>query len=133
MGGDQVIILDTHAWIWWTTESNRLSSRAAKAVAEADALGVSIMSCWEVAMLVRKQRIAFKTDVEEWIALALQRPRVRLLLLDPKTAVRATRLPATAPDDPVDRMVIAECLKHGVPLVSKDHRIAASRLVQVIW
>jgi PIN domain nuclease of toxin-antitoxin system len=47
-----MILLDTHAWIWWVTESMHLSKQAAQAIAQADRLGVHIISCWEVAMLV---------------------------------------------------------------------------------
>lgn len=28
-----MIILDTHAWFWWLTESPKLSAKAAKAIA----------------------------------------------------------------------------------------------------
>ncbi len=71
-----MILLDTHAWIWCVTESVRLSGIAAQAIAQADSLGVHIISCWEVAMLVEKGRIGFKQDVAEWVDLALQRPKV---------------------------------------------------------
>lgn len=54
-----MILLDTHAWIWWVTESIQLSKQAAQAIAQADCLGVHVISCWEVAMLVEKGRIGF--------------------------------------------------------------------------
>lgn len=52
-----MILLDTHAWIWWVTESPNLSSRARRTITRSDELGVSAISCWEVAMLVAKQVI----------------------------------------------------------------------------
>ena len=79
-----MILMDTHAWIWWATESSHLSPRARQAIDETDDLGVSIISCWEVAMLFAKQRIGFNIDVQDWIDLALQRPKIRLIPLDPK-------------------------------------------------
>lgn len=36
-----MILLDTHAWIWWVTESVRLSAEATQAIAQADRLGVT--------------------------------------------------------------------------------------------
>ena len=52
-----MILLDTHAWIWWVTESARLSAKATQAIVQANSLGVHIISCWEVAMLVEKGQV----------------------------------------------------------------------------
>ena len=35
-------------------------------------------------------------------------------------------------DDPADMLIVATALHYGAPLVTNDHRIEASRLVQVI-
>ena len=53
-----MIILDTHAWIWWVNESKKLSDKAQAAIQQADSVGISAISCWEVAMLVGKERIS---------------------------------------------------------------------------
>ena len=128
-----MILLDTHAWIWWVAESPRLSRGAGQAIAEADELGISIMSCWEVAMLVAKQRIGLNLDVQDWIDLALQRPKVWLIPIDPGIAVLSTRLPGGFHADPVDRLLAATCLTYGIPLVSKDRAITDWRHISVIW
>lgn len=128
-----MIILDTHTWIWWVTESQQLSIKAKQAITKAESLGVSIISCWEVAMLVAKQRIGFNIDVQEWIEQALKRPKVQLLPLDPNLVVTSTRLPGNFHKDPADRMIVASCLKYGVPLISKDQRIKSWRHISVVW
>ena len=86
-----MILLDTHAWIWWVTESNRLSKRALRAIRRADAVGVSPLSCWEIAMLVEKERIGLSMDVREWVERALEPPTVQIVPLDPAIAVEAAR------------------------------------------
>lgn len=128
-----MILLDTHVWIWWATESPHLSSGAKQEIVRSDDLGVSVISCWEVAMLVAKQRIGFNIDVQDWIDLALQRPKIRLIPLDPKIVVLATRLPGKFHSDPVDRLIVATCLTYGIPLISKDQQIADWRHITVIW
>ena len=35
-----MIILDTHAWIWWVNESSTLTPAARRAIETADQLGV---------------------------------------------------------------------------------------------
>jgi len=127
-----MILLDTHAWIWWVTESKNLSANAAKVIMQANNLGVHIISCWEVAMLVEKGRIGFKQDVAEWVNLALQRPKVTLINFEPKTAVLAARLKGFH-GDPADRFLAATCLTHNIPLVTKDQKIHDWKQINVIW
>jgi PIN domain nuclease of toxin-antitoxin system len=128
-----MIFLDTHAWIWWVTESEKLSTKAIQAICDADTVGVSIMSCWEVAMLVEKKRIGLTMDVEDWLAYALERPKIRLHHLDTKIVVRSTRFSGSGIGDPVDRLLIAAALSEAAALVTKDEIIRKSQLVQVIW
>lgn len=128
-----MILLDTHAWIWWTTESPKLSQNARQSIEDAKDLGVSIISCWEVAMLVSKGRIGFHVDVKTWIDFALQRPKIRLLPINAEIAVLSTRLPGTFHADPVDRFLAATCLTHGIPLVSKDEKITNWQQITIIW
>ena len=46
-----MIVLDTHIWVWWVSEADRLSEtqRAEIEAAEQSGRGVSAISCWEVA------------------------------------------------------------------------------------
>lgn len=128
-----MIMLDTHAWIWWTNESSKLSQDAFTTIQAKDRLGVSIISCWEVAMLVAKQRIGFKMDVQDWIDMALELPKIQLIPLNPKSAVLSSRLPGTFHGDPADRLIVATCLNLGLSLITKDKRIARWGQIQVIW
>ena len=128
-----MIILDTHAWLWWNNESSNLSNSARTAIDLTDAIGISTMSCWEVAMLAGKSRIELSMDVEAWINLALEHPKVRLLPLTPQIAVLSTRLPGNFHGDPGDRLIVATALNHKVPLISKDRKIQEWGYLQVIW
>lgn len=53
MGCWQVIVVDTHVWVWWTLAAGRLSVHQRDAISsnEDDLIGVSAISCWEVAKL----------------------------------------------------------------------------------
>ena len=99
-----MIVLDTHAWIWWATGSARLPAMARHAIDGAEALGVCAISLWEVGMLVAKRRIEFDREPLVWLKQALALPRVDLLPLSPEVAVEAARLPSAFPGDPADQI-----------------------------
>lgn len=122
-------LLDTHAWIWLCSDPTRLSSLALAATTD-ETLCISIISCWETAMLVQKGRLTFTIEVEQWIEFALQ--SVILLPITPSIAIASTRL-QNFHGDPADRLIIATCLEHSLPIISKDDKIRSTTLVQVIW
>ena len=139
-----MILLDTHALIWWADgRGDKLSERARERLdqelargqrAEADAgLLVSAMSCWEVAMLVSRGRLALSLEVERWLALVAAIPAVRLLPLEPAVAVAATRLPEPFHADPADRFLVAQARALAVPLLSADSTIQSYPHVHCLW
>jgi PIN domain nuclease of toxin-antitoxin system len=128
-----MIALDTHAWIWLASNSTKLSRKAKSACSSAEALLVSAISVWEVAMLVAKARLVLDRDVEVWIRQALALPKVRLEPLTPTIAVRATRLATAFPGDPADRIIAATALEHAAPLVTRDERLRAQSTLRTIW
>ena len=128
-----MIVLDTHTWLWWTNESINLSGKADEAIKQADLIGIPVISCWEISMLVAKSRIELSMDVEVWIDLALQHPKVKLLPLTPAIAVLSTQLPGDFHGDPADRFIVATSLIQQAPLISKDRKIQSWGYVEVIW
>ncbi|MEB3192970.1 MAG: type II toxin-antitoxin system VapC family toxin [Snowella sp.] len=128
-----MIILDTHVWFWWLTESPKLSIKAAEVIAVNTEIGVSAISCWELAMLVSKDRITLSMDVQVWLDLAFQHPKAKLLPLSPEIAVVSTRLPGSFHGDPADRLIVASSLVHKVPLISKDEKIQKWGYISTIW
>ncbi|BFM39097.1 type II toxin-antitoxin system VapC family toxin [Synechocystis sp. LKSZ1] len=128
-----MIILDTHAWIWWMTESTALSPQALATIEQHSTIGVPSICCWEVAMLVAKNRLTLSMDVQVWLRLSLEHPKVRLLTIGPEIAVLSTRLPGNFHNDPADRLIVATGLFYQVPLVSKDSLIQKWGYLDIIW
>lgn len=129
-----MIVLDTHVWLFWVDDNLKALPRLAlKTIQNVDTLGISIISCWEIAMLVAKQRLAFNIDVQAWVDQALQYPGVLLLDLDPEIAVLSARLPGKFHGDPADRIIVATCMKYGCPLITKDRKIRSWGKIKTIW
>ncbi len=129
-----MIVLDTHVWLFWVNDDRELiSKKALTAINRAESLGVSVISCWEIAMLLAKRRLAFNMDVQDWVNQASKYPGIRLIGLNAEVAVLSTRLPGNFHGDPADRMIVATCMKHNVPLISKDKMIRSWGQIKVIW
>lgn len=128
-----MIALDTHIWIWWVQGDPLLTPEYFDYVQahEATGLGVSVISCWEVAKLVEGGRITLPLPVGEWIAKALAYPGVRLLELSPQVAVESTQLPGIFHRDPADQIIVATARLYGCPLVTMDQKIRSYAHVQV--
>ncbi|WP_413160905.1 type II toxin-antitoxin system VapC family toxin [Capilliphycus salinus ALCB114379] len=119
-----MIILDTHIWIWWVDENPKLSSQNREIIQsnQASGLGISIISCWEVAKLVEKNRLAFECSVEEWLELALKYPGIQLLELTLPIILESTRLSGFHAD-PADQIIVATAKIHGSLLITQDEKI----------
>ncbi len=129
-----MIVVDTHAFLFWLSEPRRLSRPAARALARADRIGVPDIVLWELAMLFERGRITLATgDVEAWLDDAVAQPRVELLPVTPAIAVRSTRLSARFHGDPADRLIAATAIVEGAPLVSADEKLRAFAAIDVIW
>jgi len=131
-----VILLDTHAWVWWLSDPEKLSTAAREridAAVEGDRVLVSAISAWELALLVKKGRLELDEPVEEWIARAEALPFLEIVPMDSRIAVYSVLLPEPLHDDPADRIIIATAATLGIHLVTKDAKIHDYPGVQTLW
>ena len=131
-----MIVLDTHALVWWVNGDVALSKKAKAAIAQELTGGqiiVSAISAWEIAMLVRQEKLVLSMDVDSWLATVAAIEAVRFLPLDVEVMVKSVDLPGEFHKDPADRMIVATARKLAVPLVTKDDKIRAYAHVKTIW
>jgi PIN domain nuclease of toxin-antitoxin system len=133
VGRRAVIVLDTHAWIWWRADPARLSGLGARAIAESDRIGVSSISVWELGMLVRRGRISLDRTVARWVRQALADARIAVLAPGPDVALAAALLDDDFPGDPADRLIYSAARQAGARLVTRDAHIARFDPARVVW
>ena len=129
-----MIVLDTHAWLWWTLDPEMLSESQREAVVsnEEEGIGVSAISCWELAKLCEYGRLELPVELSEWLDAALKYPGISLLNLTPEIVVESTRLPGDFHRDPSDQIIVATARVHQCPLVTSDGKIASYAHVQTV-
>lgn len=132
--GDE-LLLDTHALLWWQAGSGLLGAGAAEAIDSAARVLVSPLSCWEVAMLVAKGRVALDRPVGRWVD-DLVSGAVEVAEITPRIAATAGSL-VDFHGDPADRLIYATAATEGLVLVTHDRRLAdhaaAEGDVRVVW
>lgn len=131
-----MIVLDTHALIWWLADPAKLSAAARKTINDRvakHAVGVSAASVLEVATLVRRKRLLLTTTFEEWLADVRQLPELELLPITAEIATRAGSFDESVHGDPIDRLIIATTLAEKAKLVTADKQIRALDVVDCVW
>lgn len=115
-----MIVLDTHIWVWWLNDKDRyLSTQQRDTIEQAELVAVSVVSCFEVAQIVKKGRLLLPLPVNAWLQEALQPAGVELLPLSVTIACRAVDL-TPVHKDPFDRLIIATVLDYFSQLMSID-------------
>ena len=133
-----MILLDTHALLWWQADGSRLSREAARAIERAESILVSPVSFWEIGLLEAKGRIRLDRDPFEWVQAVLRDDRLSAAALSPSAAMVAGRLPGDGFEgDPADAMLYATAMQERVALVTKDQRMrlfaAGRKDIRTIW
>lgn len=129
-----MIVVDTHAWLWLLAAPERLSPDAVAAIEEADVIGVSAMSCWEIGMLETRGRIRLAAPPLEWVRSALAQERTVGLAVEAEIATAAALLPGEElRGDPADRIIYATARAHDAPLVTKDAALRAYDPRGTLW
>ncbi|MBF0192442.1 MAG: type II toxin-antitoxin system VapC family toxin [Magnetococcales bacterium] len=121
----QVIVLDSHVWYWWVNlEHNRLPSETIQMIESAPRVGVSAVSCYELALAHYRGRLELPLPPQDWFSRALDGSDVELLPLTAGIAMRAVEL-TNIHRDPFDRIIIATTIELDAMLASIDGHFSA--------
>lgn len=128
-----MILLDTHALVWLASDPEKLSSQARIAIrAHPVSLHISIVSAWEISLLVKRGRLTLPLAPDEYLARAIAHHGLIELPLGRRVAQASVSLPDIH-NDPFDRILITECHVRGLSLISRDALIPRYPNLRVIW
>lgn len=129
-----MIVLDTHALLWWALDPAQLSTVAADMVQEMERSGgfASAISIWELGVKVQRGKLELGIDVAE-LAHRIERGAVvELLAVDTATWLESLAL-EWQHRDPADRVIVATARRRGLPLLTKDDAMHAFGGVSCVW
>ena len=126
------LLLDTHAFLWWTLDDAQLSALAREAIASPDNLVyVSAATAWEIAIKASLGRVEAPQDLEGFMTEEMRRSSFRPLAVDLRHALAVRNLPLHH-RDPFDRLLVAQALREELTLVSGDPQVTRYP-VTVLW
>jgi PIN domain nuclease of toxin-antitoxin system len=117
------LLLDTQAFLWFILQDSRLSWAAEAAISlPANEVLVSPASYWEIAIKVSIGKLALSQPFDPFIEQQIVKNQLVVLPIEPRHAARVVALPFHH-RDPFDRILVAQSLLEGIPLVSSDARL----------
>jgi PIN domain nuclease of toxin-antitoxin system len=126
------ILLDTHTFLWWITDDQKLSGRAREIISDgSNELFLSAATGWEIAIKVQIGRLKLPEEPIRFILEQMRINAIQSLPIQMNHALHVSTLPQHH-RDPFDRLLIAQAQLEGLPVLSSDHQLANYQ-VEVIW
>ena len=126
------VLLDTHTFLWWITDSPRLSARAREVIQDSNnELFFSAASGWEIAIKAQLGRLQLPDNLEQFIVDQLSLNTILVLPIQLRHALHVYTLPQHH-RDPFDRMLVAQSQIENLPILTTDSQIAQYD-VETIW
>ena len=121
-----LLLLDTHVWLWLVAGSPLLSTEARHKIEGAAAVGtlrIAAISLWEVALLASRGGIVLGKSIGLWLEEALADPGPAIDPLSPQIAIESYALPDVFHRDPADRLIVATARVANATLMTRDRHI----------
>ncbi|MGC1372422.1 MAG: type II toxin-antitoxin system VapC family toxin [Candidatus Sulfotelmatobacter sp.] len=124
-------ILDTHAFLWALAGDARMSPLARDTFAGSAGLSLSIASVWEILVKVQSGKLNLPRPVGPYVLRKLAENGIEVLTISIDHLLALERLPMHH-RDPFDRMLIAQSVEEGWPIITSDPAFKQYP-VRVIW
>lgn len=119
------VLIDTHVFIWWTSEPTRLSPSVYDILTAPDTEPIlSIVSVWEMQIKESLGKLSLKTALSNLVDDEISRNHIHLLPIQLSHIYALNHLPFHH-RDPFDRLLIAQSMLEKLVIVSIDEKFDA--------
>ena len=126
------LLLDTHVFIWWACEPDKLSQKVLGLCEDAEnSLILSVASVWEMQIKMQLGKMKLHLPIKELIENQQEANNLEVLQIQFNHVMGIDGLPAIH-NDPFDRLLIAQTNTENLTLISKDKKIAEYP-VESLW
>jgi PIN domain nuclease of toxin-antitoxin system len=126
------LLLDTHAFLWFLLDDPQLNATAQAVIVDPlNTVEVSPASFWEIAIKIGLQKYTLPEPYQAFMEREIADNDFRILPIEPKHTALLTTMPHHH-KDPFDRLLVAQAIVEGIPLVSADVQLDAYGVTR-IW
>lgn len=126
------LLFDTHAFIWWDSEPEKLSHQVLKSCQDKEnTLFLSVASAWEMQIKLQLGKLKLTLPLAQIIESQTQANGIQVLPIALPHVLALDQLPSHH-KDPFDRLLIAQAIVEDAVLVSADP-IFHKYTVKVVW
>lgn len=116
------LLLDTHTLLWFYLDDPQLSDPAQAAIVDPNNIKlVSPASYWEIAIKLSIQKYTLRVSYEAFLQESIFDNGFVILPIESRHTAALISLPFHH-KDPFDRMLIAQAIVEGIPIVSADSK-----------
>jgi PIN domain nuclease of toxin-antitoxin system len=117
------LLMDTHAFIWWANEPDRLSQRALEHCENpGNNLILSVASIWEMQIKIQLGKMKLHMPIRELIESQCETNDLEVLPVVYNHVMGLDNLPPIH-NDPFDRLLVAQAITENLCLISRDKKI----------
>jgi PIN domain nuclease of toxin-antitoxin system len=114
------LLLDTQVFIWWDSESDKLPRRVLQLCEdESNTLVLSVASIWEIQIKAQLGKLELDRPLQQIVREQQDDNRLEILPVEASHIFGLQALPAHH-KDPFDRLLIAQGISEGMPILSVD-------------
>ena len=114
------LLLDTHTFLWFVLDDPQLSTRARALVVDpTNDIEVSPATYWEIAIKISLGKYELPEPYDVFIEREIASNDFRILPIEPKHTAALINMPFHH-RDPFDRLMIAQAIVEGIPIVTVD-------------
>lgn len=125
-------LLDTHCWLWWNIEPERLNQEAHQIISESgNELFLSTASAWEISIKHAIGRLRLPVPPKQYIPDRLYANQITGLPIGLEHVLHVNELPHHH-RDPFDRVLIAQAIVEQLTLVTADDTLRQYD-VKLLW
>jgi PIN domain nuclease of toxin-antitoxin system len=125
-------LLDTHTFIWWNNEPEKLSAQVLTLCQESNSqLYVSMVSLWEMQIKLQLGKLKLHQSLEDIVQSQIIENDIQLLDITAPHIFKLSMLEEHH-KDPFDRLLISQSIHEDMPILSKDG-VFGEYPVRVIW
>jgi PIN domain nuclease of toxin-antitoxin system len=125
-------LLDTHAFLWFVTDDNRLSSKAKSIIQDSNnEIYFSAASAWEISTKTKLGRLKLGRNLESFIIEQLTENSFGPLAITVSHSLYTEKLPQIH-KDPFDRIMISQTKVENMVLITRDKEIREYK-VSTVW